>query len=162
MSVAYLERNRYGIPSFFSIPEKASLSTEILISPPSLPVPTLSISFISASSIPFALPPVIARGIGWPKWGLGFEGVNERVGKWLLDRLSSDNANHQRDPPDHERRRCTLPNAKDTRLAPGKDAGPRIRGWVLMDYYEDPIDAGVVPLFVECNFRRRRVGEEGW
>ena len=42
------------------------------------------------------------------------------------------------------------------------DPGPRIRGWVLMDYYEDPVDAGVIPLLVECNFRGRKAGEEGW
>lgn len=150
VSVAHLERNRYGVPSFFSIPEKVALSTELLTPPPDSPIPTLSISFMSAASIPFALPPVIARGFGWPKWGLGFEGVNDRVGKWLLDQLSSNNANRRRDPLDDNPRRCPLSKVDD--------AGPRIRGWVLMDYYEDPIDASVVPLFVECNFRGRR----GW
>jgi 1-phosphatidylinositol phosphodiesterase len=39
---------------------------------------------------------------------------------------------------------------------------PRIRGWAFMDFYEDPVDAGVVPLLVECNFRGRKIGEEGW
>ncbi|KAF8556928.1 PLC-like phosphodiesterase [Imleria badia] len=136
----------YGIPSFFSIPEKVSLSTEILIPPPDSPMPTLSISFTSAASLPLALPPVIARGFGWPNWGLGFEGVNDRVGKWLLAQLSLDKASRQH----------------DAKLASRTDPGPRIRGWVLMDYYEDPIGAGVVPLFVECNFRGRRAGEEGW
>ncbi|KAF8415897.1 PLC-like phosphodiesterase [Boletus edulis BED1] len=134
----------YGIPSFLSIHEKFSLSMEIL-NPPNFPVPTLSISFTSASSIPLALPPVIARGFGWPKWGLGFEGVNHRVGKWLLSQLSSDNA-------------IRLQNAEVWHM----DPDPRIRGWVLMDYYDDPIDAGIVPLLVECNFRGRMAGEEGW
>lgn len=109
---------------------------------------------MSAASIPFALPPVISRGFGWPKWGLGFEGVNDRVGKWLLDQLGSNNANRRRDSPDDE---YTLRRGGDAWMA-----GPRIRGWVLMDYYGDPIEAGVVPLFVECNFRGRSGGEEGW
>lgn len=119
---------------------------------------------MSAASIPFALPPVIARGFGWPKWGLGFEGVNDRVGKWLLGQLSSNNANRRRNSFDDDPLgcTCTLSKADDARLAACTDAGPRIRGWVLMDYYEDPIDAGVVPLFMECNFRGRRGGEEGW
>lgn len=148
---AYLQRNRYDISTFFSIPEKAALSTEILVSPLDTPIPILSISYMSASTIPLALPPIIAHGFGWPKWGLGFEGVNDRVGKWLLEQLSSGDANRQH-----------LTEADDARLALHGEAGPRIRGWALMDYYEDPIDAEVVPLFVECNFRGRRAGEEGW
>ncbi|KAH7889971.1 PLC-like phosphodiesterase [Phlebopus sp. FC_14] len=130
----------YAIPSFLSIPEKVSLATEILI-PPDSPTPTLSISFCSASSLPLAFPATIARGFGWPQWGLGFEGVNFRVGKWILDRLSSES----REKFDQE-----------------DDAGPRIRGWALLDFYEDPLEQGIVPLFVECNFRGRRAGEEGW
>lgn len=160
--VVYLERNRYGIPSFLSISEKVSLSTEILIPPLDSPMPTLSISFTSAASIPLALPPVIARGFGWPKWGLGFEGVNDLVGKWLLAQLNSDKAIRQRESADRECQRYTLMEADNAKLASYTDPGPRIRGWVLMDYYEDPIGAGVVPLFVECNFRGRRRGEEGW
>jgi 1-phosphatidylinositol phosphodiesterase len=39
---------------------------------------------------------------------------------------------------------------------------PRIRGWAYMDFYEDPVESGVVPLLVECNFRGRKLGEEGW
>lgn len=157
-SVAYVQRNRYNIPSFFSIPEKTSLFTEILVSPLDTPIPILSISFMSASSIPFALPPIIARGFGWPRWGLGFEGVNDRVGKWLLDQLSSGNA----DRHDFSRRAsCTL-TRDGTLQASRADAGPRIRGWALMDYCGDPADAEVVPLFVECNFRGTRAGEEDW
>ena len=162
VDIAYPERNRYGIPSFFSISEKASLSTEILIPPPDSPIPTLSISFTSAASLPLALPPVIARGFGWPKWGLGFEGVNDRVGQWLLFQLSSNNAICQRNLVDREHHKCTLTEADNAMLTSRTDPGPRIRGWVLMDYYEDPIGTGVIPLFVECNFRGRRAGEEGW
>jgi 1-phosphatidylinositol phosphodiesterase len=39
---------------------------------------------------------------------------------------------------------------------------PRVRGWVLMDYFCEPENAGVVPLLVECNFRGRLPGDEGW
>lgn len=38
---------------------------------------------------------------------------------------------------------------------------PRIRGWAFMDFYEDP-ERALVPLLVECNFRGRLEGEEGW
>ncbi|KAL4065297.1 PLC-like phosphodiesterase [Scleroderma citrinum] len=127
----------YAIPSFLWIPEKAAISTEILIPLGDCPDPVLSITFLSASSVPLALPPVIAQGFGWPKCMVGFEGVNSRVGRWLLERLIG---------PSQEERKG--------------DVGPRIRGWALMDFFEVP--EGLVPLFIECNFRGRRVGEEGW
>jgi hypothetical protein len=31
-----------------------------------------------------------------------------------------------------------------------------------MDFYESPVEVGVVPLLVECNFEGRKIGEEGW
>lgn len=127
----------YAIPSFLWIAEKAAVSTEILAPLENCPNPVLSITFLSASSLPLALPPVIARGLGWPKYKLGFEGVNSRVGRWLLERLAG---------PSQGRRDA--------------DVGPRIRGWALMDFFEVP--EGLVPLFIECNFRGRKVGEEGW
>jgi 1-phosphatidylinositol phosphodiesterase len=129
---------RYAIPSFLYIPEKVTLSTDILLAPRDSPFPNLSISFFSASSMPLAFPPTIARGLGWPRWGIGFDGVNTRVGKWLLDHLAE----------------C------EEKGDVGE--GPRIRGWALLDFYEDPLEQGVVPLLVECNFRWRKSGEEGW
>lgn len=36
----------------------------------------------------------------------------------------------------------------------------RLRGWVLLDYYGS--HPGLVPLLIECNYRARRSGEEGW
>ena len=128
---------RYSIPSFLSIPEKTQLSTEILLLPPGeQPFPILNISFFSASSIPLATPPTVAKGFGWPKWGLGVEGVNGRLGRWLLDRLGRDG---------------------------GGDGDARVRGWALLDFYTEPEGAdAVVPLLVECNFSGRRRGEEGW
>lgn len=123
---------RYSIPSFLSIPEKVDLSTRILL-PTSRDDsnPTLSISFLSAASFPLGLPPAIARGFGWPKFGFGVEGVNSRVGAWLLRLL-------------------------------GEQVEPRVRGWVFMDFYRDPEDNAVVPLLIECNFRGRVNGQEGW
>ena len=126
-----LVATRYSIPSFLSIPEKTELSTAILLPPAhDPPMPSLAITYFSASSFPLAPPPTIARGFGWPKWGLGIEGVNARLGKWLLEQFSQ------------------------------KREDARIRGWAFLDFYAEPDD--VVPLLVECNFRGRKPGEEGW
>ncbi|OSX64855.1 hypothetical protein POSPLADRAFT_1053664 [Postia placenta MAD-698-R-SB12] len=139
----------YNIPSFLSIPEKTALATEILLPPPDdPPFPTLAISFFSASGFPLAFPPTIARGFGYPKLGLGVEGVNGRIGRWLLDMLSGQDESTAISP------RFTLSRPAD--------ASMRIRGWALMDFFKDPQDNGLVPLLVECNFRGRRKGEEGW
>lgn len=100
--------NRYAIPSFLSIPEKVSQSTQVLLPPTESDRPTLSITYFSAAKFPLAFPPTIARGFGWPQLHLGVEGVNSRVGKWLLDMLTSS------------------------------DGEPRLRGWTLVDYYADP------------------------
>lgn len=141
--------NRYNIPSFLSIPEKTKLATQILLPPESDPgFQTLSISFFSAAGLPLAFPPTIARGFGWPKLGLGVEGVNGRLGAWLIDMLSSGSAGHQ----GHAR----------TSQVGEKGGRVRIRGWALLDFYRDPEDNAVVPLLVECNYRGRRSGEEGW
>ncbi|KAF8919261.1 PLC-like phosphodiesterase [Mucidula mucida] len=126
----------YAIPSFLSIPEKVALSTQILLPPPPPPAQgdidqTLSITFFSAAAFPLAMPPTIAQGFGWPKWGLGVEGVNSRVGKWLLDMVT------------------------------GESEEVRLRGWALMDYFADP-EPALVSLLVECNYRGRTVGEEGF
>lgn len=148
------------------------LSTSILLppltgtSPSALPLNNpLSITFFSASSIPLALPPIIARGFGWPKWGFGVVGINERVGQWLLGTFTGD----ARESHSRSRTRSGLFGAK---AASGKKVvqsraavtapEPRIRGWAYMDFYEDPAGSGVVSLLVECNFRGRRFGEEGW
>jgi 1-phosphatidylinositol phosphodiesterase len=138
---------RYDIFSFLSIPEKVAVSTPILLAPPNLTVPTLSITYFSAASIPFALPTIIARGFGWPEWGLGIEGVNSHVGKWLLHLLSNDST------PDAQQPTQDRTSIYEDRL--------RIRGWALADFYNEP-DNGMIPLLVECNFRGRRPGEEGW
>jgi 1-phosphatidylinositol phosphodiesterase len=126
----------YAIPTFLSIPEKVALSTNILAASCDSSSLILSISFLSALSVPLAFPPTMARGLGWPQWGIGFEGVNARVGKWLLDRF-------------------------DERGDSDVDEEPRIRGWALMDFFEDPVGQSIVPLLVECNFRGKKC-EEGY
>jgi 1-phosphatidylinositol phosphodiesterase len=98
-------------------------------------MPVLSISYFSAASFPLALPPIVATGFGWPKIGLGIEGVNSRFSKWLLDLLSQETS----DPATIEK--------------PHTD-GAYIRGWIFLDFYADP-DPGIVPLLVECNYRGR-------
>lgn len=99
----------YDIPSFFSIPEKVSLATAVLLPPAAggYTQPTLNISFFSASSFPLAFPPVIAKGFGYPAWKLGVEGVNARLGSWLLDQLA-------------------------------QTSGVLPRGWVFMDFFTTP------------------------
>jgi 1-phosphatidylinositol phosphodiesterase len=162
--------SRYSIPSFLSIPEKVALSTRILIPgvrPETSPAttlynpvytapipqqPPLAISFLSAASFPLSLPPIIARGFGWPKLGLGVEGVNSRVGRWLLDILGGGDI-----PTDLKTEKTALKENYAKR-----SVEPRIRGWVFMDYFDEPDHNGVIPLLIECNFRGRVSGEEGW
>ncbi|KAI0694163.1 PLC-like phosphodiesterase [Cerioporus squamosus] len=138
----------YDIPSFLSIPEKTKLATEVLLPPADYPsTPVLNVSFFSAASFPLAFPPTVARGFGWPKVGLGVEGVNGRLGKWLLDQLSGDSGSRTGQEGDGEK---GLNGNDDV----------RIRGWAFMDFFSEP--GNVVPLLVECNFRGRKSGEEGW
>jgi 1-phosphatidylinositol phosphodiesterase len=79
---------RYNIFSFLYIPEKTQLSMEPLLPPPaSVTQPVLSITYLSATSIPFATPTVVSTGFGWPSIGLGVEGVNSRTARFLLAAL---------------------------------------------------------------------------
>lgn len=48
--------------------------------------PTWVINYLSACSLLLAFPNICARGFGLPKRGLGIEGVNTRVARWLVDR----------------------------------------------------------------------------
>ncbi|KAI0084005.1 PLC-like phosphodiesterase [Irpex rosettiformis] len=127
----------YRIPSFLYIPEKTELALSNMKPRPAEPqTPTLAISFFSASSFPFASPPTVARGFGWPQAGVGVEGVNGRLARRLIDLLSGDDEYSQK-------------------------GDPRLRGWVLLDFYNDP-DPALAPLLVEFNFLGRVKGEEGW
>lgn len=129
------------------IPEKVQLSTQILLSPPDdLRFPLLNITYFSAASFPLAFAPLIAKGFGWPKIGFGVEGVNERVGKWLVDLLGSGSEDGVGEGLG--------------KVMEMKAEEKRIRGWVFMDYYDS--EEIVVPLLVEGNFRGRKNGEEGW
>lgn len=123
---------RYEIPSFLSIPEKVKRATNILTTTSNEPMaPTLAISFFSAASFPLALPTTVARGFGWPQAGFGVEGVNSRFGLWLVNALTGK-----------------------TSLEKGAGVScSKIKGWILMDFFEDPEDRGVIPLLIECNFR---------
>ena len=123
-------------------------TTQNLI-PPSVPTgqPTLSITYFSGVLFPLALPPVVAKGFGWPAWGLGVEGVNSKLGAWLLDKLVG--------PP--------VPDAAEQGAAEKRlSEEPRIRGWTFLDYYSESEVGNIVPLLVECNYRGRKEGEEGW
>jgi 1-phosphatidylinositol phosphodiesterase len=113
------------------------------------------------------MPPTIARGFGWPNVGLGIEGVNARVAKWLLGILGNP------EPGAEQKDGATLPlRVEDERFGEksryhGGLRGTsvdeaRVRGWVMMDFYADPEQTSLVPLLIECNFRGRKSGQEGW
>lgn len=134
----------YNIPSLLAIPEKFSLATEILSHLSStVSSPSLSISFLSASSFPFALPSMVAKGVGLPR--VGIEGMNTRFARFLLDHLA-------------EGQTCTNAAPHDKAHGfEGGDGSPDITlsGWVLMDFYTQP-NVDLAPLLVECNHRQRR------
>ncbi|KAK2460643.1 hypothetical protein APHAL10511_007113 [Amanita phalloides] len=121
----------YNISSFLAIPEKVTLAIENLILDRQPPSPILPITYFSAASFPLAFPTVIARGFGWPEWGLGVEGVNSRLGRWLLESLGNRAANVD-----------DKPSITDY----------MVRGWTLLDFYAEPESSAVVPLLIECNF----------
>lgn len=31
----------------------------------------------------------MAKGFGWPEWGLGVRGINDRLIRWLLERIAA-------------------------------------------------------------------------
>lgn len=119
----------YNIPSFLSIPEKAAMASEMLL-PPFMSTRVLSITYFSASS-PFAMPPFVANGWGWPSIGFGVEGVNSRSTRFLLAQLDKSEALPEKTVED----------------------GDGLRGWTFIDFYNSGSD--IVPLLVECNFQGR-------
>ena len=143
---------RYAIPSFLDIPEKTERATQNLIIPPTTAQPTLAITYFSAALFPFALPPIIAKGFGWPAWGLGVEGVNSKLGSWLLDKLGG---------PPAEQGEALRADKRSSQTVSSEEE-PRIRGWTFLDYYSESQIGNIVPLLIECNFRGRKEGEEGW
>ena len=124
--------------------------------------PTLAITYFSAAFFPLALPPVIAKGFGWPAWGLGVEGVNNKLGTWLLDKLDAGVLAKQDEEEtflDDEKQRL-LSSSPLLPLEEGEE--PRLRGWTLLDFYSESEIGNIVALLVECNYRGRKEGEEGW
>lgn len=140
-------------------------SSRILLQPTPAPSsPVLSITFLSAASIPLALPQIVACGFGWPSWGLGVEGVNSRVGKWILKLLSGSTGSNdlQREQRSGTQEVKPSRNGYNALVDPLETVEPRLRGWCFADYYGNPEDIGLVRLMVECNYRGRKSGEEGW
>jgi hypothetical protein len=72
---------------------------------------------------------VIANGFGFPRWGMGLKGVNERLKEFLLDRLAD------------------LEGEKGKEEG-GKEEAGLLRGIIPMDYYKD---SGVVELMMALN-----------
>ncbi|KAG8678674.1 hypothetical protein FRC09_019653 [Ceratobasidium sp. 395] len=104
----------YNIPSLLSLPEKAALCIQNLV-PTLTDPPTLGITYLSAAGGALSLPPFCALGFGWPSWGLGVEGMNSRVARWLLGRLTASSLS-----ADKERDRWSIQSdASDTRLLGG-------------------------------------------
>ena len=75
------------------------------------------------------------------------EGVNTKLGAWLLDQLAGQSV---------------LDATKKCSHTVADSEEPRIRGWTFLDYYLEPEGGNLVPLLVECNYRGRKEGEEGW
>ncbi|OAV96853.1 hypothetical protein PTTG_05770 [Puccinia triticina 1-1 BBBD Race 1] len=92
---------------------------------------TWVITFLSASSLLLGFPSICSKGIGFPKAGLGIEGINSRVARWLVSRRD-----HHHHPG---------PNVNAT-------SSSNIKGVVcLMDFYQSPKES-LVCLLVDCNF----------
>ncbi|KAH7340197.1 PLC-like phosphodiesterase [Rhizoctonia solani] len=149
----------YRIPGLLALPEKASLCMQNMVPPISDP-PVLGITFLSAAGGALSLPPFCALGVGWPSWGMGVEGINARVGRWLINRLTSARVGDF----NSERERWSVSSESAELLGEESrtfdtlddDSEPRlaVRGWVFMDYFSEP-DGALVPLLVENNFIRR-------
>lgn len=160
----------YAIPSFLSIPEKAQAAVEMLHPKPAPDgKQDLAITFMSAARVPFALPSTVACGFGWSQFMLGVEGVNSRVGRWLLQQLAGDEEGAGRMQvkcPKLERgdTQETLVGVEDGELIVPKHKrkdlqnGVRLRGWVLIDFIQDPHELSVIPLLLEFNDFRNGSG----
>lgn len=156
----------YAIPSFLSIPEKFKVAVEMLHPKPAPDgKEDLAITFLSAANIPFALPSTVACGFGWSKFLFGVEGVNSRVGRWLLWQLVGDGEDSRElARPPLSSQLTFVSSSSGCRSSNKEKPKPdvRLRGWVLMDFIRDPFDLALVPLLIECNWRGRVEGEEGW
>ncbi|KAG0150824.1 hypothetical protein CROQUDRAFT_130523 [Cronartium quercuum f. sp. fusiforme G11] len=105
-----------------TIEDDTGSSTMIVIGRSNSNKPTWVINYLSASSLILGFPNICAKGFGLPKLGLGIQGVNTRVARWLTDRREITS--------DHD----------------------EVHGVVcLMDFYQSPKDA-LVSLLIDCNF----------
>lgn len=118
------------------------------------PVKTLNFTFLSAASVPFALPPTVARGFGWPQAYFGIEGVNSRVVRWMLQQLMGG---EKATSPEEGQQQTTVEEKMRKKEEVGAVAVDPVvlRGWAMTDFFESPAASPVVPLFVEFNFLRR-------
>ncbi|WVO13141.1 hypothetical protein L204_100753 [Cryptococcus depauperatus] len=78
----------YRVKTFLEIPEKfEAIQRHLIPTLDSSPVlnPAFTLSYTTASNFPLSLPTLIAKGFGWPSWGLGVEGINSRLYRQLLE-----------------------------------------------------------------------------
>lgn len=149
----------YNIGNFFSIPEKASLAAQNLVVINDPPMPVLPISFFSASTFPLALPSLVARGSGWPSIGMGVEGVNSKLGGWLIEVIAGDcQPLIEQDEEDMSLEKLGRGKQSISVLATEIPIPPpeaQMKGWALLDYYASPEAGDLVPLLIEANFSSR-------
>ena len=48
---------------------------------------SFTLSYTSATNFPLSPPPIMAKGFGWPSWGLGIRGINSKMTQWLLEQI---------------------------------------------------------------------------
>lgn len=136
---------RYNIGNITEVSKKFAIATSTVITNVSLQDLTsskahfLPMSFSSASSIPLALPGMVANGIGVDT--VGFQGMNTRMVTWASNILTAAGSNALT--------LQTQGNAPPPNLQ-------RVSGWLMMDFYDEP--AGLVPLLVEMNWMNANLG----
>ena len=85
------------------------------------------------------------------------EGVNSKLEAWLLDKLAGGPS-----VPDASAEQGGALGTEKRLSQRVSEEEPRIRGWTFLDYYSEPGVGNIVPLLIECNYRGRKKGEEGW
>lgn len=112
--------------------------------PKSVQHPVLPMSFSSASSIPLALPGMVATGIG--VGSVGYQGVNQRLFQWATNFLTAAGTNALVEP-------AGTVETQDNQAPPNLQ---RVCGWLMMDFFDEP--TGLVPLLVELNWMNQNIG----
>lgn len=115
------------------------------------PVQILPVSYSSAWSLPFALPTTVAVGFGVWRWR--YEGVNARIGQWVLDILDANRAHHAyfaSSSADCGNNTLPLTGTEEGVVEESAIPSSRISGWLFMDFFHEP--NGLAPLLVEMNF----------